>query len=175
MATPSIRRRGRALVVVAALAAALAAPAAAFADTTAPPPTIFPAESRGATISLSGGSVTARVVVNTQVAFTCDPFLVFDWETGTEVQVTSGSLEFGAVTIVQASGRTINSGEGQFAGGTVVCDGTTVNQREVAVVASVLPWKAGAAVAGARVHIASPDFNDSHYASTGAVTFKLGR
>lgn len=174
MAIPSIPRRGRVLFVAVALAAVLAIPSAALADTISPP-TIYPAETRGATISLSGSSIAARVVVNTQVAFTCDPFLVFDWETGTEVEVTSGSLEFGAVTIVQASGRTINFGEGQFYGGTVVCDGSTVNLRDVAVVASVVPWRAGAAVAGARVHIASPDFNDSHYASTGAVSIKLGR
>lgn len=174
MSSRPIRRRARLLLVSAALVAALAIPSAALADATAPP-TIFPAESRGATIELSGGSVVGRVVVNTHVAFTCDPFLVYDWETGTEVEVTSGSLEFGAVTIIQASGRTINSGEGQFYGGTVVCDRSTVNERDVAVVATVVPWKPGSAVAGARVHIASPDYNDSDYASTGAVTIKLGK
>ena len=167
-------RRGRLLVLTGALVAALALPAAALADTT-PAPTILSAESRGATIQLSGGSILGRVVVNAHVDFTCDPFLVYDWETGTDVERTDGSLEFGAVTILQASGKTINSGEGQFFGGTVVCDRTTVNHRDVAVVAGVVPWKIGSAVAGARVYITGPDFQTSDYASTGAMAFKLGK
>ena len=84
-------------------------PGAAFADTTSTP-TIYPAASDHATIQLSLGSLSARVLVNTRLAFTCDPLLVHDWETGTDSLTTSGTVEFGAVTIVQASGRTINSG-----------------------------------------------------------------
>jgi hypothetical protein len=164
----------RLLVIGSALAATLAAPMAALADTT-PPPTIMPAESRHATIQLSGGSVLGRLVVNAKVDFTCDPFLVYDWETGTEVERTDGSLESGVVTILQASGRTINSGEAEFWGGPVVCDGATVNHRDVGVVASVAPWKSGSAVAAARVFIASPDFETSDFASTGASTIKLGK
>jgi hypothetical protein len=175
MSTRSIGRRGRFLLIGAALAAALAVPSAALADTTAPPPTIYPADSRGATIALSGGSVTGRVVINTHVAFTCEPFLVFDWGTGETVEVTTGSIEFGAVTILQVSGRTINFGEGAFYGGTVVCDGSTVNERDVTVTATIVPWKTGTAVAGARVLVASPDYSTGHYASTGAVAIKLGR
>ncbi|HEX2754329.1 MAG TPA: hypothetical protein VHM48_02640 [Candidatus Limnocylindrales bacterium] len=174
MSTLSVARRGRLLLASVAVVVALAVPTAALADTT-PAPTIYPAASNHATIRLTGGSVIGRVVVNTQVSFTCDPFLVFDWETGSEVEVTTGSLEYGAVTIVQASGRTINSGEGTFFGGDVVCDGTTVNLRDVAVVAGLAPWKAGMAVAGAHISISSPDFNSSSYASTGAMSLKLGR
>jgi hypothetical protein len=164
----------RFLIIGGALAAILAMPMSALADTI-PTPTIFPAESRLATIQLSGGSVVGKVLVNAKVDFTCDPFLVYDWETGTEVERTDGSLEFGDVTILQASGKTINFGEAEFSGGTVVCDGTTVNHREVGVVAAVAPWKNGVAVAGARVFIASPDFQTSDYASTGAQTIKLGK
>lgn len=174
MSTRSIRRRARLLFVSAALVAALAIPSAVLADTI-PPPTIPQAESRGATIELTGGQVLGRLIANTTVRFTCDPFLVYDWETGTEVEVTTGSLEGGNVTILQVAGRTINSGVAEFYGGTVVCDGTTVNRRDVQVVAGVSPWRSGSAVAGARVHIASPDFQESHSASTGAISIKLGR
>ena len=174
MSIPFRRRRGRLLLLMGALVAALALPAAALADTTAPP-TIYSAATEGATIQLSVGSVIGRVVVNSKVDFTCDPFLVYDWETGTEVERTDGSLEFGAVTILQASGKTINFGEGTFYGGTIVCDGTTVNHRDVSVDAAVVPWKTGTAVAGARIFVASPDFNTGHYASTGAMTVKLGK
>jgi hypothetical protein len=173
----SIRSRvspPRLLVLSGALAVALAMPMSALADTVSPP-TIAAAESRHATIQLSGGGVLGRLVANTRVDFTCDPFLIFDWETGQEVESTFGSLEGGAVTILQASGRTINFGQGEFWGGDVVCDSATVNHRDVQVVASVSPWKSGSAVAGARVHIASADFNQSAAASTGAITIKLGR
>ena len=84
-------------------------PGAAFADTTSTP-TICPAASDHATIQLLVGLLSARVLVNTRLAFTCDPLHVHDWETGPDSLTTSGTVEFGAVTIVQASGRTINSG-----------------------------------------------------------------
>jgi hypothetical protein len=174
MSTPSHVRHVRLLVVGGALAAILATPISALADTT-PPPTIYPAETSGATIHLSGSSVIGRVLVTTSVDFTCDPFLVLDPETGTEVERTDGSLEFGAVTILQASGKTVNFGEGTFYGGAIVCDGTSVNHRDVGVAAGVVPWKAGTAVAGARVFITSPDFQTSDYASTGALAIKLGK
>ena len=174
MSTPSRARPARMLMLTGALAAALALPAAALADTT-PPPTIYPAATNGATIQLSGSSVIGRVLVTTRVDFTCDPFFVFDPGTGTEVERTDGSLEFGAVTILQASGRTINFGEGVFYGGTIICDGTTLNHRDVGVAAGVVPWKAGSAVAGARISISSPDFVTGEYASTGAMAIKLGK
>jgi hypothetical protein len=166
-------RRGRMIILGAAAVLALALPAAVSADTTTTP-TIFPAASNGATVHVSGGSVLGRLIVNTSVDFTCDPFLVYDWETGTETEVTTGSLEYGAVTILQVAGRTINSGEAEFGGGTIVCDGSTMNHRDVAVVAGIVPWKSGSAVAGARVHLVDPGFQESHYASTGAVSIKLG-
>lgn len=175
MSIQSVGRRGRLLIAAASIALVLAVPATVSADTTQSPPTIFPAEGRGATIELSGGSVIGRLVANVRVSFTCDPFLVYDWETGTEVESTVGRLEFGAVTILQASGRTINYGEVSLFGGDVVCDGSAVNVREVGVVANVVPWKNGTAVAGARVYIVDEAFQASHYASTGALSIKLGR
>ena len=174
MATPSPRRRWRLLLVGAALALALAVPSSALADTTATP-TIYPADSRGATVTLTGGSIVGRLVANTTVTFTCDPFLVYDWESGQEVESTEGRLEDGSVTILQASGRTINYGQVGFWGGSVVCDGGTVNRRDLGVVASVSPWRSGSVVAGATVYIASADYNSSHFASTGPVTIRLGR
>jgi hypothetical protein len=159
-------------VLGAALAIALAIPASTLADTT-PPPTIYPAASDHATIRLAGGGVVGRLVAQTRVDFTCDPFIVPD-ETGVPVEVTTGTLEFGTVTILQAAGRTINSGEGAFYGGPVVCDGVTVNHRDVNVAASLLPWKNGSAVAAARVSITGPDWQFADYASTGALAIKLG-
>jgi hypothetical protein len=93
----------------------------------------------------------------------------------TETETTDGSLEYGSVTILQVAGRTINSGQADFYGGDVVCDGSTVNHRDVAVIAGVVPWKSGTAVGGAAISVSSPDYQTSHNAATGPVTIKLGR
>ena len=166
--------RGRLILLGVALSAALAVPTAAFADTTGGGVIPGPA-SNGATIELGGGALVARVVVNVRVSFTCDPFLVYDWDTGTEVPTTHGSLENLYAVVVQASGRTINSGSSDTSGGDVTCDGTTANVRTLAIVADTSPWKSGAAVAGASAFVSSPDFNTSHYASTGAIAIKIGK
>ena len=126
MSTPSIGRRGRLLLGAGALVTVLALPGAALADTTGPAPTVYPAFSNGSTIQVIGGTVTGRLIANVHVTFTCDPFLVYDWETGTEVETTQGFVEFSRVVVLQVSGRTINFGEAEFSEGDVVCDGTTL-------------------------------------------------
>ena len=77
--------------------------------------------------------------------------------------------------IAQASGRSIASGSVEFYGGDVWCDGTTVYTRSVPVIASTIPWKSGAAVAGATISITDANNNGSDYASSGATAVKLGR
>lgn len=166
-------RAVRLLVLGSALVVALGVPTVALADTTGSG--IQPAASNGATIRVTGGAILGRVVANAGIDFTCEPFLAYDWETGTQIDVTTGSLEYGSVTIIQASGRTVNTGFADLFGGTITCDGATVNHRDVAVVAGSVPWRNGAAVAGASVFIVGPDWEQSHSASTGPVEIKLGR
>ena len=167
----------RRLAVVAALTTLLALPATASADTGAQPPTIFPAESRGATISVSTtATVTARLIANVHVEFTCEPFEMFDWDTGQTVLSSDARIEFAAVEVLQVSGRTINFGSNDFfATGAAVCDGVTLNKANGAVAAQVVPWKSGTAIAGARVYLVPPDFSVAHYASSGAIQIKLGK
>jgi hypothetical protein len=77
---------------------------------------------------------------------------------------------------VQASGKSIGTAFGQSAGGgSVTCDGTTVDTLSIPVVASTLPFKAGTAAAGATVSIIDASFQASDYASTGAIIVRLGK
>lgn len=169
-------RRWRGLVVAAALTMLVAVPGVVSADTGVPPPTIYPAESRDATITIStSAAVTARLVATIHVEYTCEPFELFDWNTGETTMSTEGRVEFSSVQILQVAGRTINFGSAEGVSAVAVCDGTTVNRSDAAVVAQVVPWKTGTAIAGARVHIASVDFASSHFASTGPVQIRLGR
>ena len=165
--------RKRLIVLGAALAAALALPAAALADTTEPV-TIQPAVSRDATITITSTAVTARLIVNVRVDFVCLPFQSRNWETGETIETTAGEMG-GEAVVLQVQGRTIVSGVGSFSG-TVTCDGTTVNHLTAAVTARNAPWRTGTAVIGASVYAAdTTSYQDSDYASTGALPVKLGR
>jgi hypothetical protein len=168
------RRAG--LVAVGALIAAIAIPGAVSADTTPGPPGVQPASSRGATIEVDPNiSITAKVVATAHLSFVCDPFDVFDWQTGQTIQSTDGSLEDFSVAIIQASGKQVNWGVSEAFGGPVVCDGSTKNKVETTIVPSLVPWKSGAAVVGASVFIASPDFQSSHAATSGPLQIKLSK
>ena len=161
------RSRLRAVLLVGALGAALALPAAVSADTT-------PGSSGGATIDVGTDvRVTAKVAATIDISFTCDPFLVYDWETGMLVPSTSGRLEFGCATLTQASGRSVISGSAEFYGGDVVCDGTTVQSRAITVMASTSPWKTGSAVAVASIYIIDDQAQSSDTADSGPVAVKL--
>lgn len=174
VAISALRRPARAILLAGLLVAATALPAVVAADTGGLQ--IEPAASRGATIQVAPPiAVTGRVVASVQVMFICDPFELYDWETGTTVTSTQGSLEGGAVVLVQASGKTVNSGSGFYGAAPVVCDGATVNTRTAAVTATAAPWKSGTAVVGASVYIASLDGQDSAYASSGPITVKLSK
>ena len=109
--------------------------------------------------------VTAKVVAVVDVSFTCDPFLIMDWKTGTLVESTVGHL-FGQRRHVDPGVRDGRSrrGSAEFASGPsaiVVCDGVTLQTRSVTIMASTLPWKSGAAVANARVKVFSDDFSST--------------
>ena len=167
------RSRVRALAVSGAVLACLALPAAASADTTSGL-TIQPAASRGATITMAPTiRITSRVMATVEVGFVCDPFEIYDWDTGETRTTTDGQLEGGTFVVVQAQGRSIASASADLFGGAVVCDGTTVQRRSVSVIASNLPWKAGAAVAGVSMYAVDPLGQSGHYASTGPVAVKL--
>jgi hypothetical protein len=177
MSKPVVGRRARVGAAFVALALALALPAAVSADTPNPAPTIFPAASRGATIVVSSAvPVTGKLIATVHVSFTCQPFEIFDWETGQTVLSTEGQLDFTEVEILQVSGRTINYGTGSaFTTDPVVCDGSTVTAFDAPAIAQLLPWKSGSAILGARVNIVSPDFSTSDFASSGALQVKLGK
>lgn len=168
--------RARLVAVVAALAILVALPGVAAADTASGPPSIPAAHSSGATIEIkSPAGVTARLIATVDVSFTCEPFQVFDWETGQTTETTAGRIEWGQVVVLQAQGRQIAWGTADFYGGDVTCDGSFVNARTLGVVASNLPWKSGVAVAGANVAVSDLDFGDFHTAGTGPVEIKLVR
>ena len=167
--------RLRAIIVGGALSAALALPFGVSADTTGGS-SIQPAASNGATIAMdSGVHVMSKVVATVNISFSCDPIPVYDWETGTTTSTTSGHVEYGSVVIVQAAGRSINSGSADFYGGDVVCDGVAVYTRSIPVVASALPWKSGAAAAGGTVYITDATYQGSDYASSGPIAVKLSK
>ena len=88
--------RRRAAIASAVLAMCLALPAAASADTTA-------GGTGAAHVSISTDvHVSAKVLATVNVSFTCDPFLIYDWQTGESVPSTVGHLEFGGVSLTQA-------------------------------------------------------------------------
>ena len=154
------------------LIAALALPGSALADTTGGP-TIPPAASRDATISIQSARIVAKVIVRVDVDYVCQPFESYDWDTGETYETTLGSVEQGQVVVVQAQGRTVATGAG-FISAFVTCDGTTVNHLTADVIASASPWRNGSAVIGAAVFAAdAASFNDGDYASTGAIATRL--
>jgi hypothetical protein len=176
MSTRLSRPRRVGVLVATALAIALAVPAATFADTTAAPQ-ILPASSRGATIHLAArGTINARLIATVRLEITCEPFEILDWQTGETVESTQGSVEWLSLTMLQASGKTVNWGTAD--GGLsqpVTCDGQTVTALDMAVVPQIAPWKSGVAVAGAVVSIASPDFMTADFASSGPVQVRLSK
>ena len=172
-----VSRRTRLAVMAASLAVALAVPATVSADTGQPPPTIFPAESRGATVVVSTrATITAKLIATIGADITCQPFEMFDWETGQTVLSTEGQLEFTTADLLQVSGRAINWGSAPAASsGSVVCDGTTVTHVTFMVTPQNVPRKSGSAVVGVRIQVVPPDFSTSDFASSGAVEIRLSK
>jgi hypothetical protein len=170
----STSSRGVRLVLAgAALASVLALPSAALADTTGGTPSIQPAYSRDATVQVAAISVTAKVIANVTLTYTCAPFQSYDWDTGQTFETTDGSIEGGQVVVLQAQGRTVDWGLGDVTG-RAICDGTTVNTVIVPVSAAVSPWKTGSAVAGATIFLSDvATFSDSDAASSGPVAIRL--
>lgn len=169
-------RRHAGLVAVVALIAAIAIPGAALADTTGGPPAMQPATSRGATIVVDTSvTITAKAVATAHVVFVCNPFEVFDWQTGQTVLSTDGQMEDLQVEIIQASGKTLNWGLAEAFGGSVVCDGTTRHTADATIVPTNAPWKSGSAVIGASVSVAAPDFQSSDFASSGPIQIRLSK
>ena len=72
-------------------------------------------------------------------------------------------------------GSVDRSASGDAFGGGVLCDGSHVNSLTDPRRRVHAPWKSGAAAAGATVSVTDATFQSSHYASTGAVTVKLGK
>jgi hypothetical protein len=165
------RGRIRAGLLCTALAVCLALPAAVSAATPG-----------GGTAQVTVGAsvpVLAKVVALVDVSFTCDPFLIFDRETGTMVESTAGHLVFGGVTLTQAQGKSIVIAGADLPEGTpdatVVCDGVTLQTRTVAVRADTQPWKSGAAVASARVQVYDELGQSRDFGQSGPVVVKLGK
>jgi hypothetical protein len=160
--------------VAAVLLAALLVPGAVLADTTDGAPSIPPANSRDAMISVSTSvTLTARVVAEVDIDVVCQPFDSYDWETGSTYQTIAGSVEYSNIVLEQASGRSLAWGEGGVAG-LATCDGSTINHYQAFVTPSANLFKPGAAVVGAVIYIADlASYNDSDYASSGVVEVKV--
>ena len=80
-----IHSKGRRRAAIAsAVPLCLALPAAASADTTA-------GGTGAAHVSYTDVHVSAKVLATVNVSFTCDPFLIYDWQTGESVPSTVGS------------------------------------------------------------------------------------
>ena len=169
---PPIDQRGRlrAGVIAVLLAGSLALPVAASADTT-------DATQGTAQVTVNTAvHVTAKLVAVVDVSFTCDPFMVFDWQTGAMVESTTGHLLDSGVTLTQVQGRAIASASNEFASGPteiVVCDRVTVQTRSVSIMASTLPWKSGSGVASARIKVFSDDFESRDIGNSGPVVVKF--
>jgi hypothetical protein len=168
MGTSMNPRRLRAIIGAAALAAALVVPVAVSADT-------IPGSTRVAVVTVDPNiRVLNKVVATVNVSFTCDPFLVYDWETGQYVQSTAGFLEGAEASLTQASGKTIASGSGNInTSAPVTCDGATVNAGFVTIAATAVPWKNGAAVVLADVHVVDSTFQTGDNGTSGPVSVKL--
>ena len=165
---PTDRRgRLRAGLLCAAMAVCLALPAAASAAT--------PGGGTAQVTIANDVHLTAKVVAVVDVSFTCDPFLIMDWNTGTLVESTVGNLADGGVTLTQASGKSIAVSSASFDNATVVCDGVTPQTQSMVIMARDLPWKAGAAVASASVQVYSDGFEFRDRGDSGPVVVKLGK
>ena len=165
---PTDRRgRLRASLLCAALAACLALPAAASAAT--------PGGGTAQVTVAQAVHITAKVVAVVDVSFTCDPFLIMDWTTGTLVESTIGHLADGGVTLTQASGKSIAVSSASFDNDMVVCDGvtpqTTVHGRHGQGPAVEIR----SAVASARVQVFSDGFEFRDIGDSGPVVVKLGK
>jgi hypothetical protein len=149
------------------LAAALLAPAAVSADVGGG------GGPGGATISFGSINVVGKLVANVTVNLTCDPLDTLDPNTYQPTTTTVGELNELGVQLLQAQGRTIDTGIGEASGGTLVCDSSTINKVVVQVVAQNSPWHNGGAVGSASVFIGEPFGIDVDGGSTGSVTVKL--
>ena len=84
----------------------LALPAAASADTTA-------GGTGAAHVSISTDvHVSAKVLATVNVSFTCDPFLIYDWQTGESVPSTVGHLAVRRCQPHPGTGPSVASGGG---------------------------------------------------------------
>ena len=161
--------RGLRLVIVGgALVAAFALPAAVSADTTG-----GGGGPGGATMTVASVSVVGKAVAIVHLDIVCQPFDSYDWDTGETYPTTAGSIEFSVLQVLQAQGRTLDSGTTEFFG-TVTCDGATVNRVDANVAATVSPWKNGTAVVSGQVSISdSSSFTDLDSANLGPTTVRL--
>lgn len=160
--------RLRAFILVSALGAALAVPVAVSADT-------IPNPGGVAHIMVAPEApVLGKVAATLDLSFTCDPFLVFDWETGQYVESTEGFMEGGEATLTQASGRSIARGSAAVvADGAIVCDGQTLNDASATIMASTVPWKKGTAVASVGLHVVDSQFQNADNGQAGPLAVKL--
>ncbi|MFL5642690.1 MAG: hypothetical protein ACJ77V_09750 [Chloroflexota bacterium] len=164
--------RLRAVMLCTAIVAGLGLPAAVSADTTG-------GENDGASVTIGTAvHVTGKLVAVVDVSFTCDPFLIFDWQTGTMIESTVGHLSESSVTLSQVQGRSVVTAFGEFGerqNEIVVCDGATLHTRSVPIMALTVPWKSGAAIASARVRVYSDGFESRDFGDSGTTVVKLGK
>lgn len=132
-------------------------PAAAFR--TAPRITVSPK------VPLVGG-----VVANIHVDVVCDP-MPSEWDPS--IDPTRGHSEGTSAQVVQAASKKAIAAGQADGGGLFVCDGSTVNPLDIAVVSQTVPFKKGTAVIGVQVQICNDDCSGSGYRSTGPIEVTL--
>ena len=116
-------------------------------------------------IKLVGG-----VVATVHVDVVCDP-MPSEWDPN--IDPTAGHSEGTTAQVVQAvSKRAIAAGESS-GGGTFVCDGSTVNPLDIAVVSQTVPFKKGTAVVGVQLQICNADCSGFGSRSTGPILVTL--
>ena len=166
------------LILGSILAIVLVAPVAA--DTTGPsdPPPAF--STGGTTVQITGYHLTAKLVVEIDLAVTCQPKAPSVYPLDTFWQDTS----FG-IWAKQANGRSIAFGTNGFSfDGDTVCDGTPHSMvATTSADSSGVPFKNGAAVIAATANASWSSNNEETFeflnyyaaASTGWVKVKLGK
>jgi hypothetical protein len=128
--------------------------------------------SQGATITITGAHLLAKVDVIVDVDVTCQPVNGF-----TELSLSLGSVGGVSASITERVGKTVATGQGAFFDPTVTtitCDGSIVHFQINVSPSGLVPFARGQAVIDATFSAFAPDFSGSDSADTGAIAVKIG-
>lgn len=170
MVAAGSRRWTRASGLIAAAVMLAALPAAVYADTGNGGISIAPRDADDVIVDISGARLDSRLMATISFRVTCEEITYFDWELGQEVTTTAGRL-FADAFLAQAQGRSIATAAGAMHGVDVTCDGATVNQLAIQVIAQSLPLKRGDALAGVATFVGAGEGED--HGASGPTSLRL--